>query len=207
MQVWFSSAALILLSCAFFLQVESHGILVCPPARAGMNSPPGIKHYPEPAPMDALNECNGSSAGTITGSYLAGSTISVTWDTTILHTSSPGVRIAVWYNDNDTFNSNVLADGVDIGITGNNTFNVTLSSKTCNPCILQWVWQSSEDGGYYLGCSDIAIVSSGAAPPSCSSYIGNQVSATTGATGTPSTNAAVSFVVSLILLVFCQFFA
>lgn len=60
----------------------------------------------------------GTSPGAIAATYKAGSNITVTWKTTIVHPSSPGVRIAVRYSDSDNFNNNVLASGVDIGPVG-----------------------------------------------------------------------------------------
>jgi len=166
----------LLLSFCLFVGIYSHGILVCPPARAGQNSSPGLKLYPEPPTPTLLNACDVSVAGSSVATYTAGSVIPITWDTTLIHTSTPGVRIAVSYGPNDNFNANVLVNGHDIGISGLNTMNVTLpAGKTSNSAIIQWVWASTDDGGYYLGCADIQIVSSISSPPACAATVGNTV--------------------------------
>jgi len=41
---------------------------------------------------------------------------------------------------------------------------VTLPDKTCNYCTVQWVWAARSDGGFYLGCADISITSTGLLP-------------------------------------------
>jgi len=109
--------------------------------------------------------------------YQAGSTILVSWNTAILHPYAPGVRIAVQY-DNSTdgaFNNNILLNNNNIGVLGLNTVSVTLpANKTSNNAVIQWIWASTSDGGYYLGCSDIQIIDSGnPSPPMCAATIGN----------------------------------
>jgi len=152
----------VLFLLAFLVLVQGHGVLVCPPPRTGQNILPGNKLYPEPPTPTETNGCDISVLGPIQATYAAGSTIQVTWDTTILHTSYPGVRIAVSYSSTDSFNNNVLANGTDIGNSGLNTISVTLpAGKTCTTCQIQWIWASQQDMGYYLGCSDIAIVAAG----------------------------------------------
>lgn len=59
-----------------------------------------------------------------------------------------GVRIAISYNENDTFNDNVLVNGIEVGPVGYNTYSVTLpAGKVCDKCVLQWIWDSTADGG------------------------------------------------------------
>jgi len=167
---------IILLICTLFLSIQGHGILSCPPARVGQNSGNGIKLYPEPPTAQQTDACDVSVQGSITATYKAGASILVSWQTTILHTSYPGVRVAVQYNSTDSFNNNVLANfGTDIGVQGLNTIEVMLpANKTSNNAIIQWIWASQEDGGFYLGCADVQIVGSGnPSPPSCTSAVGN----------------------------------
>ncbi len=57
-------------------------------------------------------------AGTPTATFQAGGDITVTWQTTLVHPNSPGVRIAVHYSNQDTFNDNVLASSLDSAATG-----------------------------------------------------------------------------------------
>jgi len=138
---------------------------VCPTARTGMAVGVGNKNPGVPT-QSQLNGCLGTSPGPIAATYNAGSTISVTWETTIYHASAPGVSIAVSY-DGNTFTS--LASGLDIGQNGFHNTTVKLpAGQTSNNAIIQWIWQSTADGGFYLGCSDVSIVASGAAPtPAC----------------------------------------
>ena len=34
---------------------------------------------------------------------------------------------------------------------------IQLPNKTCDYCVLQWLWAAREDGGFYISCADIAI--------------------------------------------------
>ena len=55
---------------------------------------------------------------------------------------------------------------------------VTLpAGKTCNYCTLQWIWAARTDGGYYMGCSDISITTTGLLPnfTQLSSETGNEL--------------------------------
>ena len=38
------------------------------------------------------------------------------------------------------------------------------ATKTCNYCVIQWVWAAKSDGGYYMTCADIAITADGLLP-------------------------------------------
>jgi len=147
-----------------------------------------------------------STPGPIVATYKAGTSLVVAWDTTLLHTSSPGVRIAIQYSSTDGFNNNVLVNGQDIGILGTNSINVTLPvGKTSSSAILQWVWASTQDGGYYLGCSDISIVASGnLTAPTCAASLGNTVFAPPGP-GISGTNPLVPVVMLFIILMYFVF--
>ena len=191
------------LTLAVFIPlVASHGILICPPARDGQMEVPGKKITPRPPTTTQLNACDGTSAGAIVGKYIAGSSINVTWDTTLLHTSAPGVRIAIKYSDADSFNANILAEGVSIGNNGLNYHTVALpAGKTSNNAVLQWVWDSQTDGGYYLGCSDIAIVTAGAQAPVCKVPGGSDLPSASGAS-VNSVAILLLAVISLIAMLF-----
>jgi len=154
----------LLLVVVFVVVVAGHGILVQPTPRAGTDQGTGDKIQGSSATNDGSNTCAGPSggagevAGAIQATYQAGSQIKVTWDTTIPHASPPGVRIAIRYQPTDSFDDNILAQGLDVGAKGCHSTTVTLlANKTCDDCVLQWMWESSADGGYYLGCSDIKI--------------------------------------------------
>jgi len=185
--------------------VLSHGILFCPPARSGQNVAPGIKMYPEPAPTAFLDDrsCN-SSVGSIQATYVAGSTIDVTWDTTVAHTSAPGVRIAISYSSSDSFNSNVLLVGGDVGGVGYHTAQVQLDgTKTAQNAVLQWTWNSASDGGFYIGCSDITIVAAGGTQqlPTCPS-----TSTTSSVNGNTSSSLKVSILIVALALILVSLF-
>ena len=38
------------------------------------------------------------------------------------------------------------------------------AGKTCSYCVLQWMWAARQDGGFYIGCADIAITEDGNLP-------------------------------------------
>eukprot|EP01112_Ceratiomyxa_fruticulosa_P003683 TRINITY_DN13_c0_g1_i1.p1 TRINITY_DN13_c0_g1~~TRINITY_DN13_c0_g1_i1.p1 ORF type:complete len:209 (-),score=44.69 TRINITY_DN13_c0_g1_i1:119-745(-) len=143
-------------------QILGHAILVLPPPRYGTNQTPGAKITPY-SDKDTQAETCGSGdpgAGRVTATYQAGTQIVVTWDTTITHTSAPGVRIAIKYSSTDKFADNILAQGLEIGANGLHNATVTLpAGKTSDNAVLQWIWQSSSDGGSYIGCSDVKVQS------------------------------------------------
>merc|ERR1712187_878423 len=48
--------------------------------------------------------------------------------------------------------------GVDAGSTSTEQTTWALPiGKTCSQCTLQWMWAARRDGGFYVGCADIAI--------------------------------------------------
>ena len=108
-------------------------------------------------------DCGGSAAADpgpedVTATYTAGEEVSVSWDTTISHPSSPGVRVAVSYGDVMEFGSHVLASGVAAGGKGLHSTTVILPSDMVGPAVLQFSWVSNADGGSYIGCADINVV-------------------------------------------------
>lgn len=123
--------------------------------------------------------------------YKAGASAIVEWELTEPHNEDnmdTGIRIALHYEDGDSFECNILAGGLegdphfdmtlpaadnpDLVAAGppNATIGtrvstlVQLPNKVCNYCVLQWVWAARLDDGYYIGCSDIAITADGLLP-------------------------------------------
>ena len=127
--------------------------------------------------------------------YRVGANVAVQWQLTIPHpldNLNSGVRIALHFNDGDSFNNNVrarapvelarraqcplsdirapwqvLLDNVDASQL---TRLITLpEGRLCTNCVLQWIWEAKEDGGIYAQCVDIAITDTGtpASLPPC----------------------------------------
>jgi len=117
--------------------------------------------------------------------YKPGVLVTVGWDLTIPHpddNENTGVRIAIHYSPEDSFENNVLYgclegdEGCDVGNTDNNQriksaqpltgtaqrIAVALpEGKTCTYCTIQFLWAARQDGGFYLGCTDISITTDG----------------------------------------------
>ena len=167
-------------------EVLSHGVLVSPRTReaAGMRGD-GAKLTPF---FQAKDLADGGCGGVANGdpgvgrprqAFRPGSQIKVEWDLTIPHPAdneNTGVRIAIHYGPDESFDKNILAGGVAGSgvpgfsaeqIQGEKRQSATLTlpvGKTCDYCTLQWVWAASSDGGLYIGCADIAITETGQRP-------------------------------------------
>ncbi|KAJ3078637.1 hypothetical protein HK102_004349 [Quaeritorhiza haematococci] len=155
-------ALIALLLCSGAERTLAHGLLAFPPPRndPGMSVAPGEKIARFPPPADILNSCHTSTPGPIAATLTAGQAVNVRWDITIPHPSAPGVRIAFARAPGANFE--VLAEGVDVNL---NAYEVRLPADVTSPnAIIQWVWASETDGGFYLGCSDVAITAQAAAP-------------------------------------------
>mmetsp|Transcript_68505 Transcript_68505/g.126282 ORF Transcript_68505/g.126282 Transcript_68505/m.126282 type:complete len:227 (-) Transcript_68505:81-761(-) len=181
MQLELLSSFLILLH---FTQGAGHGFLTSPEPRGGPVEGVGTKRRPFDEAGDVANRvegddaCGGKKAGKPKAVYKSGQQVTVKWSISIPHNrdrTKTGVRIALKYSDADGFADNVLAGGVpgqkgnyaplDAGRTSNEETTVTLpSDKTCKSCTLQWIWAAQSDGGYYLYCADISIVSNTSTP-------------------------------------------
>ncbi|KNC96330.1 uncharacterized protein SPPG_08233 [Spizellomyces punctatus DAOM BR117] len=133
--------------------VDGHAILVDPKPRAGQGLAPGPKFGNFPPTAEQLAGCANSTAGPISKTLTAGQNIDVKWAVTIPHVSAPGVRLAIQWAPGQAFQ--VLANGLDVSKNGS---SVALpAGKTSNAAVLQWMWASQEDGGFYLECSDVAV--------------------------------------------------
>lgn len=142
----------------------------------------GIKLQPFTDAEKVANEgCGGAAAGdpgpsiTKVQTYGAGSLITVEWDVTIAHpadNTNTGIRIAVKYNDTDSFAQNILAgpgSGTTVSAQSNgqrrNSVVLTLPpNKVSEDAVVQWMWAAQNDNGFYLGCSDVRIIQ-GTVPP------------------------------------------
>jgi len=123
--------------------------------------------------------------------YRPGEIMRVEWQLTIPHPADvmdTGIRVAIHYGPGDSFDRNILIGGllgdpdfddntgdgvIDRAITAGPTDAVansvhstivSLPDKTCNYCTVQWTWAARADGGFYMGCADIAITSTGLLP-------------------------------------------
>jgi hypothetical protein len=176
------AATALLLPCC-----DAHAIMTKPPPRPNQQGT-GVKLQPF---ADAKKLADAGCGGITnkdpgvqrpTVAYRPGATVTVEWKLTIPHPADnldSGVRIALHYDKADSFTSNILAGGVigDPTYTpvaagqANDASNalvtqtITLpAGKTCDYCTLQWIWAANQDGGSYVGCSDIAITTDGTLP-------------------------------------------
>ena len=122
--------------------------------------------------------------------YQQGLGMPIRWRVAVPHNADvrdTGLRVAIHYAVDDSFECNVLLGGAE-GEDGfqsreeirlnaasagavarpnpllGNEFStmVTLpAGKTCDYCVLQWMWAARDDNGFYLSCADIAITADG----------------------------------------------
>ena len=133
-----------------------------------------------------------------------------------------GIRIALHFSPDDSFEQNILAGGVvgdppyDVLAAGPITVipvdtiplqvqKVTLPMKTCDYCVLQWVWGAEKDGGTYIGCADISIKDGGGLPDfsSLQSQAGSELPDGSGvgvADGGAGAGIAIGIIVAVLLL-------
>jgi hypothetical protein len=169
---------LIFLSTAAILTTQ-HAVLLSPKARTGMAVDIGIKnvgnitnYIPDPG----FDPCGGFPAGPIAATFKAGDKVNVKWNVTIPHASDPGVSISLQTVVGGPFMQ--LAQKVNDSL---GAFTVTLPAGQASPnAVLHWMWQSMDDGGFYVGCSDIAITAAAAQQNN------NQQKSTTSATASAS---------------------
>lgn len=168
----------------------AHGVLRWPTARAGMAEGVGrkIPIFPAPAAYIGLNgsqacDCRVPPPGNCSGPplvvYSPGQKAKIVWDVGIGHPPEPGVRIALRYAEDESFQVLRMGDGTHptdgllmddsakfIGEGGLHTFEVLIPAGRESPhAQLQWIWQSEADAGFYLGCADVEISATKTATP------------------------------------------
>lgn len=149
--------------------VDGHGKMLYPAPRAGSGArtATGTKIAIFPVPADLANSCGGTQNSdpgplAVQATFQSSSSINVVWQTTITHVSAPGVRIAIRYTPSDNFSDseNILANGLDVGSsagTGCHNATVQLDGRTSDAAVLQWIWASQADGGFYISCADVKV--------------------------------------------------
>eukprot|EP01097_Dermamoeba_algensis_P007298 TRINITY_DN4592_c0_g3_i1.p1 TRINITY_DN4592_c0_g3~~TRINITY_DN4592_c0_g3_i1.p1 ORF type:complete len:381 (-),score=84.28 TRINITY_DN4592_c0_g3_i1:102-1244(-) len=168
---------LILLFAFIFTDlVAGHSFLVFPPPRVNhqgatfgqKNSDPRLDrfwpHILDQGPSCRIGSNNYPSQGRPQRTFKAGEIIPVTFNIRIPHPSPPGFVIAVWYNNNDNFQNNILMADFNppekdaYWGAGQYTFQIKLPNKPCQSCVFLWAWGSLKDQGFYLDCADIQIL-------------------------------------------------
>jgi hypothetical protein len=142
-----------MLSCILFASALGHAILESPTSRTtGQMSfqGEGIKIANFPATPEQLAGCLDSTPGTPTN-VQPGSALEVRWRITIPHRSDPGVRVAIQFPGEQM---QILQDNLDVNVLRT---SVTIPQTTSSSAILQWIWASQEDGGFYMACADLNI--------------------------------------------------
>jgi hypothetical protein len=111
----------------------------------------GVKIANFPVTTDQLAGCLDSTPSAALDTIAPGESMTVRWNITIPHTSDPGVRVAIQFPGEPM---QILKDNVNV-----NDLNttVTIPQTSANSAVLQWLWASQEDGGFYLACSDLNI--------------------------------------------------
>jgi hypothetical protein len=162
--------------------VDSHAYLAYPKPRNAdaLHTPTFLGERIAPyrdAIVKANLGCGGGDkdvAGPVAIEVEAGSLLELRWKVTVPHFADrqyPGVRIAMSYDSSDSFNQNILAEGVDAG--GNYpgemvNFTVLIPpGKPCEKCVLQWMWAGRNDNAAYINCVDIKINSAICSKPGC----------------------------------------
>jgi hypothetical protein len=141
-----------------FIQfITAHAILEFPTSRkTGKMSfqGTGVKISNFPPTTEQLNSCLDSTATAPVSTFSINDSITVTWKITIPHQSDPGVRIAFQSGTKMV----VVKDNVNVNDL-KSTVQIPKDLKPGNN-VLQWIWASKEDGGFYMACSDITIQAS-----------------------------------------------
>ncbi|KAJ3028826.1 UNVERIFIED_CONTAM: hypothetical protein HDU68_000789 [Siphonaria sp. JEL0065] len=138
-------------------RVLAHAVLIDPVPRVGMAVDLGIKYVgniTNYVPDPSFPSCaEFQTPGPVTKRYVAGQNVTILWNNTLPHPSPPGVTLSVQYMPGQDFLK--LAEGVD---DTPQTVTVALPSSLSSPnAVLRFMWQSMSDGGFYVGCADVAI--------------------------------------------------
>ncbi|KAJ1559454.1 hypothetical protein HK096_000515 [Nowakowskiella sp. JEL0078] len=103
---------------------------------------------------DQLNECIGYGKSTekSKAAFSEGSSVEILWNSTVTRKlRDHGVRIAVSFEKKNFI---VLANGININ---DQRATIKLPVSNSGPAILQWMWTSKQDGGFYMICSDVEV--------------------------------------------------
>ncbi|KAJ3400009.1 hypothetical protein HDV05_001404, partial [Chytridiales sp. JEL 0842] len=144
--------------------INAHAVLINPPARQGMAVGTGIKYQGTLLPgspflPDSIGCEEFSAPAPPTATYTLGTALSVEWDITIPHPSPPGVALHIQTNPQSAFIP--LAEGIDVDLKSYNLLipdNILPAASAGQDVVLRWSWGSVQDGGYYVGCSDLRVV-------------------------------------------------
>jgi hypothetical protein len=152
-------------SLALASSIHCHAILTTPKSRTSGTqmsfSGIGVKIATFPPPPQQLNSCLDSTRQPSSLTVSPGSQTTVEWAITLPHSSDPGVRVALL--DPKGGPAMVLVDNVNVNdLKTTVTFPAAL---TPGPAVMQWIWASKDDGGFYMACSDITVAAAGAKGP------------------------------------------
>ena len=180
-----------LIALAALGAVEPHAVMVNPPPRSNVVIPPnciwpdcplgaalgGASNAYETANRGCGGILNGDPGVTVpTVAYMSGSSLDVTWalvQPSQIDRISDGVRVAVHYSNTDSFECNALVsfapagpDRPDDETTTTPPLEMTVSidlppEKTCDYCVVQFMWVARSRDAYYISCADIAITETG----------------------------------------------
>lgn len=165
MKVTLATAAAVFAVIQAAASVNAHSVLLFPYPRDGSKTSEygdkirGAGKDGVSTPAERTN-CGDLAAnpGKIKASFKPGSKVTVLWKTTIPHESAPGVRIALATAPGAPFTLltpvSAAGNGPDIALE---KYEVTLPNTPCANCVLQYIWDSYADGGYYKECADISI--------------------------------------------------
>jgi hypothetical protein len=158
-------STLTLLILAIATQVRGHAIMTGPTPREGAEMSTkdiGVKinsQFPLPAGFrTGADACPSANAKGQVTDFPDGQ-IKVDWKLTIPHKSDPGVRVAIQFDGENAFT--VLQDNIDVNAL---TANVDAPAGKSGDAIVQWIWATQEDGGFYVACADVRVGGGGAAP-------------------------------------------
>eukprot|EP00462_Mataza_sp_D1_P007373 CAMPEP_0175123458 /NCGR_PEP_ID=MMETSP0087-20121206/2257_1 /TAXON_ID=136419 /ORGANISM="Unknown Unknown, Strain D1" /LENGTH=742 /DNA_ID=CAMNT_0016405157 /DNA_START=24 /DNA_END=2252 /DNA_ORIENTATION=- len=113
---------------------------------------------------------NEQPAKTSVATFVAGTTSALNFSITLPHNGNgvgagPNIlRVALHYSECDSFEDNKLVqftNKMELLQTGVHQLRfVVPAGKFCDNCVLQWMWASEPDGGFYIGCADVKITNS-----------------------------------------------
>jgi hypothetical protein len=143
---------------AYISGFHCHALLTSPVPRTdgGMVGlvAPGIKQATFPPLATQLSGClKSTKTFSSKNTYTAGNRVTLNWTITIAHPSDPGVRVAIQYGPGKPMT--LLKDKIDVN--AKQAF-IDLDNAYSGEALLQWMWVSEADGGFYMACADLNIV-------------------------------------------------